>query len=176
MKLVWGEIISWTWSVNYQKVYMKTMSSYIFVLYTEKSDFFHGAVVLAVYVPLWLRWCSSWLYIYEYIYSFSLLPKVYTSYEGEVNPRLWHVLTEGLWVAWLSQNFNEVVEVCGECKGMAPRVFCFSSDTLHLGVPVPSFPTRLRAGKAVGSPAVDLPQHRCWSGSFIVHWLLKKWH
>ena len=28
------------------------MSAYIFVLYTEKSDFFHGAVVLAVYVPL----------------------------------------------------------------------------------------------------------------------------
>lgn len=96
------------------------------------------------------------IYIYEYI-LFSLLPKIYTSYEGEVNPRLWHVLSEGPWVALLSQNYNEVVELCGECKGMAPRVFCFSSNILHLGVPVPSSPTQQRAGEAVGSPAVDLP-------------------
>ncbi|MPC14100.1 hypothetical protein E2C01_006852 [Portunus trituberculatus] len=78
-------------------------------------------------------------------FQYQVFVQVYTSFEGEVNPRLWHVLTEGLWVAWLSQNFNEVVEVCGECKGMAPRVFCFSSDTLHLGVPVPSFPIQLRS-------------------------------
>lgn len=144
------------------------MNAQTFVPYTEKYDFPWSCGISCLCSLVIEVMFLMVIYINIYI-LFSLLPKVYTSYEGEVNPRLWYVLSEGPWVALLSQNYNEV---CGECKGMAPRVFCFSSNTLHLGVPMPSSLTQQRAGEAVGSPAVDLPQHCCSSGSFIVHWLL----
>lgn len=70
MKQVCGGIISSMRSNPWKRsLYEDNECIYICLVYRE-IWFFHGAVVLAVYVPLWLRWCSSWLYIYEYIFFF----------------------------------------------------------------------------------------------------------